>query len=351
VETETAKTGLRSALRQQIPFVVVVVLFVFSALVTERALGRPQMLQLRIFSPRLLLGVAVYVPLLVMYHATRSVVVEKKSVLDPGTWKAFAERNLSLETLLPAVLLLGLVGLVSSTFISYKALIPEINPFSWDAAFLDLDSWLHGGRHPWKLLAPVFGSASMVGFLDTVYVMWFPALILTVIWQAWNGRDPLRAQFFLTYALTWIILGLFLAVALSSAGPCYYLDVTGAPSTYDELMLHLADIDRTRPLMALEIQEHLWNAYTGKADFRYEGISAMPSMHVAMAMLMVLVHWRANRLAGIVAGVFAVLILIGSVMLGWHYAIDGYVGAVLVVPVWWFSGRFLAALRRAADEG
>ncbi len=351
METGSATTGLRNALRQQVPFVVVVAIFVVSALVTEWALGRPQMLQLRAFSPRLLLGVAVYLPFLVVYHATRSVVVEKRSVLDPDTWRAFAERNLSPQTLLPAVLLLGLVGLVSSTFVSYKALIPEINPFSWDAAFRDLDSWLHGGRHPWELLAPVFGSASMIDFLDTVYVMWFPALILTIVWQAWNGRDPLRAQFFLTYGLTWIVLGLFLAVAFSSAGPCYYLDVVGEPSTYDDLMRHLSDIDRTRPLLALEIQEHLWNAYSGKADSRYEGISAMPSMHVAMATLMVVVHWRVNRLAGILAGVFAVLILIGSVMLGWHYAVDGYVGAVLVMPVWWFSGRFLAALRRTADDG
>jgi hypothetical protein len=37
-------------------------------------------------------------------------------------------------------------------------------------------------------------------------------------------------------------------------------------------------------------------------------------------------------------------------MLGWHYAVDGYVGAALVVPVWWVSGRFLAAFRRTADE-
>jgi len=48
-----------------------------------------------------------------------------------------------------------------------------------------------------------------------------------------------------------------------------------------------------------------------------------------------------HTLAGVAAGVFAVLILLGSVMLGWHYAIDGYAGALGVLALWWFSGHIV----------
>ena len=72
------------------------------------------------------------------------------------------------------------------------------------------------------------------------------------------------------------------------------------------------------------------------------GISAMPSMHVALATLFALVGWRTNRWVGIATTLFAVIIQIGSVHLGWHYAIDGYAGAVGMIVIWLLVGRALA---------
>jgi hypothetical protein len=43
--------------------------------------------------------------------------------------------------------------------------------------------------------------------------------------------------------------------------------------------------------------------------------------------------------AGRALAAFAVVIFLGSVMLGWHYAIDGYVGAAGVAAIWWWCGR------------
>jgi hypothetical protein len=37
--------------------------------------------------------------------------------------------------------------------------------------------------------------------------------------------------------------------------------------------------------------------------------------------------------------VFAVLILLGSVHLGWHYAVDGYAGALGAALLWHLVGR------------
>ena len=51
----------------------------------------------------------------------------------------------------------------------------------------------------------------------------------------------------------------------------------------------------------------------------------MPSMHVAGAMLFALLGWRTHRLLGIVLSINVTLILIATVHLAWHYALDGYI--------------------------
>jgi membrane-associated phospholipid phosphatase len=64
-------------------------------------------------------------------------------------------------------------------------------------------------------------------------------------------------------------------------------------------------------------------------------------MHVASSVLLALLGWRLGRTVGIVLTVFAVLIQIGSVHLGWHYAIDGYIGALGAWLIWSFCGKLL----------
>jgi hypothetical protein len=39
--------------------------------------------------------------------------------------------------------------------------------------------------------------------------------------------------------------------------------------------------------------------------------------------------------------VFLVLMLLGSIHLGWHYAIDGYAGIAGAVAMWWACGRLV----------
>ena len=72
-----------------------------------------------------------------------------------------------------------------------------------------------------------------------------------------------------------------------------------------------------------------------------------------MVVLLAIVAWKTHRLLGIAYTAFAVVIQIGAVHLGWHYAIDGYVSAVCVPALWWAVGRGLRAgeRRRKASHG
>lgn len=64
----------------------------------------------------------------------------------------------------------------------------------------------------------------------------------------------------------------------------------------------------------------------------------MPSMHVAEAVLFAILGWKSNRRLGVALTAFALITLVGSVLLGWHYAIDGYLAAAAVVPIWLLGG-------------
>jgi TRAP-type C4-dicarboxylate transport system permease small subunit len=85
----------------------------------------------------------------------------------------------------------------------------------------------------------------------------------------------------------------------------------------------------------------LWSLYADGTVGLGGGVSAMPSMHVSMAFLFVLLGWRVNRLLGIGALVFCTAIEVASVHLGWHYAIDGYASVALTGLIWWAVGRAL----------
>lgn len=88
------------------------------------------------------------------------------------------------------------------------------------------------------------------------------------------------------------------------------------------------------PVWSIDVQDLLWSAYNGRETGLVKGISAMPSMHVAIVCLFVLLGWRVNRIAGIGFTIFAAIIMVGSVHLGWHYAIDGYLAIILTFLIW-----------------
>ena len=77
----------------------------------------------------------------------------------------------------------------------------------------------------------------------------------------------------------------------------------------------------------------------------FGGISAMPSIHVAMAMIFMLTGWRANKLLGIVLTLYALIIQIGSILLAWHYAIDGYFSIVFTILIWNVIGKLLEKVK------
>lgn len=258
-----------------------------------------------------------------------------------GTW---ADYRLYLQ---PAALA-GLFAILllyvpfMNVFVGFKQTISSIQPFGpWDLRFMRLDQWLHFGHHPWLLLQPLFGKPVVTGWLDTLYYIWFPIKIILLICAGWRITNPLNRRFLVSFLLLWIILGNLMATAFASAGPCYYGSVVEGPDPYGPLMAYLHSVDRTFELTALDIQSLLWNEYSSGRIHLVEGIAAMPSLHVAVPVLWALWGWKIEPRLGAMLAVYAAVVLVGSVHLGWHYAVDGYVTFLLVPLIWWAVGRAL----------
>ncbi len=244
----------------------------------------------------------------------------------------------TITNFLPLMLSMTVFAVIFSYF---KTNIPIVNPFSWDEIFMKADKILHFGNHPYELLNTLAGYPFVTFVLNIIYNIWF-----VVVWGFWSWlglkdhNNAYRMRFMIAFFLVWSIGGSLLATIFSSAGPCFYGLLGNYPDIYKPLMSSLENIDKSLPIWAIPTQQMLWQSYTEEAKF-FLGISAMPSMHNAAIDLIAIASFSYSRILGWVMSVIAVFIFIGSVCLGWHYAIDGYVGIVLAFVLWWFAGRIL----------
>lgn len=253
------------------------------------------------------------------------------------------------ERILNALPVIVFMPLFMSTFSSFKSLIPLINPFSWDPVFAKIDGIIHGGVHVWEIYHPLLGTPIITSALNFLYNIWFLIFFGVLYWQVFSLRDPrLRMQYLLSCILSWVLIGTVAASIFSSAGPCYYGRIIDGDNIYQPLMEYLSVAKESYPVWALNTQENLWESYKQSKTSLGSGISAMPSMHVSMAVLFALVGWRSNRITGIILSFYAVIIMIGSVHLGWHYAVDGYVSIIGTLFIWYFMGCYTRHIEKAA---
>lgn len=258
------------------------------------------------------------------------------------SWHLFSK-----ERLLFSYPILVIIPLDKSIYTSFKTEIPHINPFWLDAPLYKLDQLAFLGHDPWIILQGIGNNPDITRIIDHLYhPAWLLLLVTTFLFHA-LGRHSLnsRLRFFLSYIIVWTGLGNALATVLSSAGPCYYDLVTGQASPYTELMASLNAMNEPEmTLNAIRLQEKLWTDHMNTALEYGSGISAMPSIHVATTTLLALSMRRHYPVLEKLLYCYTLLIWIGSIHLGWHYALDGIVSVLLVLPIWHYSGKLTSRI-------
>jgi hypothetical protein len=154
--------------------------------------------------------------------------------------------------------------------------------------------------------------------------------------------------------VSWIVIGTLAGWYFASAGPCYYNNFIAHDPDYAELLRRLADIGRQaaaegHPIASLQYQSGLLLTYRTHDFAPGGGISAMPSMHVAMTTLVAIVAFGVNRWLGALFTVIAFAVWLATIHFGWHYFVDGPVGASMMAALWMLA-KPLANLAYARVE-
>jgi hypothetical protein len=252
-------------------------------------------------------------------------------------------RDLLRERALPLAATLAGFCLGMAAFTAMKLAIPRLVPFYADPIFADLDAMLVPGG-PGMLahaLLPTLAAWPLAWLYGPV---WFVAWFGIIAYVALSRDSALRKRYFWALALTLAIVGTLLATVLSSVGPVFYDRIYG--STRFAGLMALVDATSVGEYMRFA-SGYLYDNYTHDAHGFGTGISAMPSVHIAIVTLNAQMLWSRDRRIGALAWAYAAAIGFGSVYLGWHYAVDGLVSLVVVVTIWRLCGRLLSPRQRS----
>jgi len=146
------------------------------------------------------------------------------------------------------------------------------------------------------------------------------AIMATLVWLFVQPPSKERSASLLSYFALWSLFGPIGQMLSSSAGPIFYERIG--------LGDRFSGLQRNIPEVTQKISDYLWTFHTNGEPAVGAGISAMPSLHIAtVAWIFLVFHGLRSRIAPF-AALFALYIFALSVALGWHYAVDGVVGAL-----------------------
>jgi hypothetical protein len=149
-----------------------------------------------------------------------------------------------------------------------------------------------------------------------------------------------RSSILVSYFVLWSVAGPLIHLLLPAAGPVFFQNL-GYGDRFAGIPV---------PEEMERMSSYLWTVYSGTQFAPGSGISAMPSMHIATTAWMVIaVHVLARPWSAAMTAV-GLLIFLLSVSLGWHYALDGVVGAAAAVGCYLAARRIYAAAERARRE-
>ncbi|SBS29722.1 hypothetical protein MAQ5080_01482 [Marinomonas aquimarina] len=241
------------------------------------------------------------------------------------------------------------IALILSIYTSIKSFLPEIVPFYLDPVLVEIDKTLFFGVHPWEITHMLFPDALTSSLISLMYSIWFFVIsTFLIVCMIKVDLKEKRLQIILSFMLCWILIGNLSAIVFSSVGPCFYGLTYPGEDPYHELMTILnTQNERLEAqgspfkIWSLFIQDLLWEHYSSDIRDIGSGISALPSMHVSITYLMSTSVYSINKKLGILSWIYTVIILIGSVHLGWHYAFDGFVAIFFTAAIWLLVKKLL----------
>jgi hypothetical protein len=257
--------------------------------------------------------------------------------------RAATRPNRGRATSRTAVAAATLVGIGASLFLPLKVAIPKQIPFWLDQPLAAAERQLFG-VDPWLLLDRLLGWAAVPA--DRLYGLWLPVQLLVLFVVVLEPPSRAKSRALIAYSLAWLLLGVGVATLFSSAGPLFYDRLLGG----GQFVMLRETLEARNAWVALAESDRMWAAIGHGGPSLIAGISAFPSMHVAISVWMYLAARPLAPRAAPFALAYAMFIWLASVQLGWHYAADGLGGAAGMVAVWALADqvqRYLSPVQSA----
>jgi PAP2 superfamily len=254
-------------------------------------------------------------------------------------------RSVAGARVLTGTFLLCIMGVFYGAFTSAKNMLPDVFHHHWDAQLAKADWLIGGGVDPSQYLMGIRGGELTI--LNVFYGGVWHVLVfgLTALVALSRSHERVRKQFLFAFLTCWIVVGNILAAIFYSGGPTFYDLFTGDSARFSYLTHSIT------PAMTAAEQSYLREFFKAGEVGIGSGIAAFPSMHVTAATLIAFLLRSMDKRLGWLGIAFVAFIEIGSVRLGWHYAIDGYVGICSAVIIWWAAGKIVGGNPSFAMSG
>jgi hypothetical protein len=257
-----------------------------------------------------------------------------------GTWRELLATYRSRVWLADTARMTVFTGLCVHAYTWIKLTTPILHPRLYDQQLWNLDRALAFGYSPTVFLATLFSAPVMMRFFDATYAtVLFPALSIVPAFIASIPARRVRIAFVNSNTLLWLT-GAWLYVVFPALGPAYRF-----PEVWLPLAPMLTNSHHVQRLLIENYRAVQVSMTTATTPINvFFGVAAFPSLHVGFQALSFFWMRRLTRWGGVVFGMLALLALIGSVITGWHYLVDGIAGALLAWTCY-AAVRYVPALR------
>ena len=243
------------------------------------------------------------------------------------------------RSVIPATVM---IGAGASLFLPLKYAIPQLVPFWLDVPLAHAEKHLFG-IDPWLILDRCLGPLARP--MDWLYGFWLPTQALILFLVVLQRGSAAKSRVLISYVLAWFLLGVVGATFFSSAGPIFYDRLFGGM----EFARLRETLQARGAWVALGESDRMWASLARGQPTIVAGISAVPSIHVAISFWMYLATRLMVPRAARYALAYVFLIWIGSVQLGWHYVSDGLAGVLGMLVVWKMGSQLEIKVRAWFD--
>jgi membrane-associated phospholipid phosphatase len=244
-------------------------------------------------------------------------------------------RRVTLKSL--ATLVLGYTTVLNFNYIFGWATAERLHDamlFRLDRAFY---GWMVGSQVADRGLFPLIESRLFFSVLEGSYVLLFVEIVVVVLVLMRNQASVVG---FLRVIFVMYMMGLVIFFVFPVVGPCIYYPESFHPDFYDS---------HTYRLMQGMSEEYQAIVHT---RFSVGGLGyfvGVPSQHIAKALILQ-IYLSASRALFWTFLPINILLSLSTVILGYHYVIDGIAGLALGAFVWYVAGTKDVGNRRKATR-